>query len=50
MGGFLYDMFAKYDFVWVSAVSVALIAGVLVLTIREHRGEPGTPVPAPARA
>lgn len=45
LGGVLYDMFAKYDFVWVAAISVAMIAGILVLTIREDRGEPSTPLP-----
>ena len=49
-GGVLFDAFQKYDFVWVAAISVAMIAGVLVLTIRENRPEPGQPVPAPAAA
>ena len=50
LGGVLYDMFAKYDFVWVAAISVAMIAGVLVLTIRENRGEPTLPEPRPQPA
>lgn len=49
-GGVLFDMFGKYDFVWVAAVSVAMIAGLLVLTIRETRGAPPEPMPAPAAA
>ena len=50
LGGVLYDMFQKYDFVWVAAISVAMIAGLLVLTIRENRGEPRSPTPQPATA
>jgi predicted MFS family arabinose efflux permease len=50
MGGVLFDAFQKYDLVWVAAISVAMIAGVLVLTIRENRPAPGEPVPAPAAA
>lgn len=50
LGGVLFDMFQKYDFVWVAAVSVAMIAGILVLTIRETRGHPPEPLPAPAAA
>lgn len=50
LGGYLYDLFQKYDFVWVTAISVAMIAGILVLTIRENRGEPPAPVPRTAAA
>ncbi len=47
MGGMFFDMFAGYDLVWVAAISVAMIAGVLVLTIRENRDEPPAPEPEP---
>ena len=33
LGGFLYDLFAKYDFVWVAALGLALLAAVLALMI-----------------
>jgi MFS family permease len=50
MGGYLFDLFQKYDWVWIAAISVAMIAGILVLTIRENRGEPIVPLPQPAAA
>jgi len=50
MGGVLYDAFQKYDFVWIAAISVAMIAGVLALTIREIRPTPDQSLPAPAAA
>lgn len=50
LGGYIFDLFQKYDLVWVSAISVAMIAGVLVLTIRENRDEPSVPIPQPATA
>jgi MFS family permease len=43
LGGYLFDLFQKYDAVWIAAISVAMVAGVLVLTIRENRGEPSKP-------
>jgi MFS family permease len=33
LGGYLYDMFAKYDFVWVAALGLALLASALALMI-----------------
>jgi MFS family permease len=55
MGGVLFDMFQKYDGVWIAAVAVALIAGMLSLTIRENRtprgfGKSAPPRPATASA
>ncbi len=41
LGGVLYDAFSKYDWVWISAIALALLAGLLVLTIRENRPTPG---------
>jgi MFS family permease len=38
LGGYLYDMFAKYDFVWVAALGLAVLAAALALMI----GGPGT--------
>ena len=50
IGGYLFDMFQKYDWVWIAAVSVAMIAGVLVLTIRENRETPKKRALNPATA
>ena len=50
LGGYIFDLFQKYDWVWVAAISVAMIAGILVLTIRENRGETITPIPQPVTA
>jgi len=50
LGGYLFDIFQKYDWVWVAAISVAMIAGILVLTIRENRDEPHLPNPQPVTA
>jgi MFS family permease len=50
LGGYLFDLYQKYDWVWVAAISVAMIAGILVLTIRENRDEPTVPIPQPATA
>jgi MFS family permease len=50
LGGVLYDAFQKYDWVWVAAIALALVAGVLALTISENRDahRPMHPVPAEA--
>ena len=50
LGGYLFDLFQKYDWVWVAAISVAMIAGILVLTIRESREKPGPRVLQTAEA
>ncbi len=42
MGGYLYDLFAQYDWVWIVSVALALIAACLTLLIRESR-EGNTP-------
>lgn len=41
LGGVLFDAFDKYDSVWIAATSVALVAGVLALTIKENRPSRG---------
>ena len=33
LGGYLYDLFATYDFVWIAALALALLAAVLALLI-----------------
>ena len=37
MGGYLYDLFARYDWVWIVSVGLALIAACLTMLIRENR-------------
>ncbi len=37
LGGWLFDLFAKYDWVWIASVGLAMLAALLSLTIREHR-------------
>ena len=36
-GGRLYDLFARYDFVWIAALALALAAGLMCFTIPERR-------------
>lgn len=37
MGGWLFELFARYDWVWVVSVALALLAGFLSILIRENR-------------
>jgi MFS family permease len=37
LGGYLFDLFARYSWVWVASVILAIIAGLLVFAIRETR-------------
>lgn len=48
MGGYVYDLFNNYDWVWIVSIAIAMVAGVMALTIRERRDdeELGEPVPA----
>jgi MFS family permease len=36
LGGWLFDQFARYDWVWIAAVGLAGLAGLLALTLRER--------------
>lgn len=47
MGGWLFDAFARYDWVWIVSVMLAMLAAALSLLIRENRGAPA-PAAAPA--
>ncbi|MGE0093169.1 MAG: MFS transporter [Alphaproteobacteria bacterium] len=47
LGGYLFDLFAAYDWVWYLSVALALIAALLSLTIRDP-GRRWRPVPAVA--
>jgi MFS family permease len=44
MGGYLFDLFARYDWVWIVSVVMAGTAGLITLFIVENR----TPAPDPA--
>jgi MFS family permease len=46
LAGRLFDLFARYDGVWLMSVGLAILAGLISFTIRENRG--GRLVPAPA--
>jgi hypothetical protein len=46
MGGYLFDLFARYDWVWVGALGLALLAALATLFIKENR----TPIAEPALA
>lgn len=38
LGGWLFDLFARYDWVWLLSIVLALLAGLLVLLLREAGG------------
>jgi MFS family permease len=44
-GGYLFDLYARYDWVWISSILLAVLAGSMVFFIRE-RLPGGTPVHA----
>ena len=45
--GRMYDLFARYDGVWLTSVGAAIFAGLICFTIREHRAADRLePVPA----
>jgi MFS family permease len=46
LAGRLFDLFARYDGVWLISVGLAMLAGLISFTIRENRG--GRLVPAAA--
>ena len=48
LGGHLFELFARYDWVWVMSFALALVAAALTILIRENRG--GSPALAPAGA
>jgi MFS family permease len=48
MGGWLFDLFAQYDWVWIVSVFLATVAGVLTVMIRENRGTTLRPAEAAA--
>lgn len=48
LGGYLFELFARYDWVWFLSFGLALLAAALTVLIHENRG--GNPALAPARA
>ncbi len=48
LGGRLFEMFARYDWVWLVSFALALAAALLTAAIRENRA--GRPVPAVVQA
>ena len=46
LGGWLFDLFARYDWVWLASTGLALSAAVLALTITETRGRNDLPLPS----
>ncbi len=40
-GGYLFDLFARYTEMWWLAFGTAILAGLMVFTLRENRGAPG---------
>ena len=41
LGGYLFDLYAQYDWVWISSIWLAVFASVIVFLIREKL--PGAP-------
>ncbi len=48
LAGQLFELFARYDWVWIVSVALALLAALFSILIRETRGAPASPVPAAA--
>jgi MFS family permease len=48
IGGWMFDISARYDFVWWLSVALAAIAGVFAILVRETRQPPSKAVPAAA--
>jgi len=47
-GGWMFDISARYDFVWWLSVALAAMAGVFAILVRETRQPPSKAVPAAA--
>ncbi len=48
LGGVLYDLFARYETIWIASVVLAALAGFMAFTIREGRGADAVPIASPA--
>ena len=51
LGGILYDLFQRYDWVWIVSIALAMLAALCAIAIREDReGVESRMKPAPAAA
>ena len=48
IGGWMFDIFAKYDFVWWLSVGLAALAGIFAILVKETRNPSSKAVPAAA--
>lgn len=48
LGGVFYDLFARYEAVWIASIGLAVVAGFMVFTIREGRDTGAVPLATPA--
>ena len=46
LGGYLFDLYARYDWVWLSSIALAVLAGLLVLLLRDRSPLAGAPAAA----
>lgn len=54
LGGILYDMFQQYQWIWIASITLAMLAAVMAIAIREDREDvesrmTAAPNPAPAQ-
>jgi MFS family permease len=48
LGGYFFDLFARYDTLWLVSIALAGVAGLIAFTVRESRG--GSAAASPAAA
>ena len=49
LGGWLFDLFQRYDWVWIASLALSLLAALVSIMIRENRDRGAVTVqPAPA--
>ena len=46
MGGYIFELFARYDWVWLASLALALLAAFLTILIKENREPVGLPAAA----
>lgn len=44
LGGYLFDLYARFDAIWISSVALAVLAGLIVLTLRDSPRDHAVPV------
>jgi predicted MFS family arabinose efflux permease len=44
LGGYLFDLYARFDWIWISSVALAVLAGLIVLTLRDSPDDHAVPV------